>query len=149
MKFRVFPVDDDYLRDMKDDESVCDVLDTDDADVHWEIFLHEGEDRVKYTLYHGKKAYYDKENTPLNQCFENYVREKAPYAPQFRGNLVLIDLEKHDFTEFVEACKAKWGEKPKPDDDIPIGLLESFSRLREQQGDLLSEHKKKMLTAKK
>ena len=150
MKFRVFPVDSDYLAEFGDEETICSVLDADEPDIYWEIFLNE-DDTVKYTLYFSKQAYYSREEVPVNQCFENYLRDKVPYAPKFRGPMVLLDLEERDFSEFVEACQQKWEGKPDPvpAEDIPDGLLKTFNQIREPQQSEDTDRMPQLMASKK
>ena len=123
-------MDSEYLDTMDDDATAVEVVGVDLEDIHWETFL-DGDDVVTWSLFFSKAAYYAKEQGPLNMCFENYVRERAPFAPHFRGTMVLFGLEDADFMDFVAACEAKWGEKPTPTEDIPDGLLKAFNQLKE------------------
>lgn len=50
---------------------------------------------------------------PLNCHFDAAVRGRAPYAPLFKGNLIVLDTERPwDPEYFAELAAAKWSKPP-------------------------------------
>lgn len=94
---------------------------TEESDVNEEI-VTEGELIIFYS-----PSMYKDEEVPLNSVFEDIARAKAPYAPHFRGPLVVMDRRGFDADRFAEECAAKWAEPRLPSaEDIPAEMVPYF-----------------------
>lgn len=61
---------------------------------------------------------------PPNENFEQ-VREVAPFAPRFKGDMVLFTMDKpYDFEVFQEQARRKWAVAADPDEKEAMEFTE-------------------------
>jgi hypothetical protein len=125
----VFPADSVDLMPLMTNETPLEALGYEADDVKCELF----DDHI---LFFSKTAYFDRKGQERNPCFDSQVRVSAPYAPEFRGTMVVISnpevCDPSGLKDFIAAATQRWSVKSEPAEEIPDGLLAMFSKVQMQ-----------------
>lgn len=81
----------------------------------------------EFKIYYDARAYMSREERSCG-AFDHLVRPFAPYAPIFRGNIVILSRYTFFLPTFQNACASLW-ETIAPREEIPEDVKDLASRL--------------------